>query len=282
MDYRYPPGAVRRLDDALLAGVRRALRRAARQRHRRELLAARLERLRGSPRYQRLDNLVRHSVSSWRHGRSQVVCPGSCPAAGRAWASPWAMYAALRDHDPVHHVVPDGRPHEDYYVLSRHDGRAARGGGHRDVLQRAGADGRVRRAREDRPGRQPADGDARPAGAHRVPQAGLARLHAAGGARGRARGPRVRRGASSTAFVAAGGGDIVGGAVQAAAQHGGGPLPRGPGRGPRPVRRLDRRDRRRELRRAPDRGRRRDHGDARLLLRADRAPPPGARSRSGE
>ncbi len=30
------------------------------------------------------------------------------------------MYAALRDHDPVHHVVPSGRPHEDYYVLSRH------------------------------------------------------------------------------------------------------------------------------------------------------------------
>jgi cytochrome P450 len=31
------------------------------------------------------------------------------------------MYAALRDHDPVHHVVPAGRPHEDYYVLSRHE-----------------------------------------------------------------------------------------------------------------------------------------------------------------
>jgi len=35
------------------------------------------------------------------------------------------MYADLRDHDPVHHVVPEGRPdHEstarDYYVLSRH------------------------------------------------------------------------------------------------------------------------------------------------------------------
>ena len=32
MDYRYPPGAVRRLDDALLVGVRRPLRRPARQR----------------------------------------------------------------------------------------------------------------------------------------------------------------------------------------------------------------------------------------------------------
>jgi cytochrome P450 len=31
------------------------------------------------------------------------------------------MYAGLRDHDPVHHVVPRGRPHDDYYVLSRHE-----------------------------------------------------------------------------------------------------------------------------------------------------------------
>jgi cytochrome P450 family 130 len=30
------------------------------------------------------------------------------------------MYRALRDHDPVHHVVPEGRPNDDYYVLSRH------------------------------------------------------------------------------------------------------------------------------------------------------------------
>jgi cytochrome P450 len=30
------------------------------------------------------------------------------------------MYRALRDHDPVHHVVPEGRPDRDYYVLSRH------------------------------------------------------------------------------------------------------------------------------------------------------------------
>jgi cytochrome P450 len=30
------------------------------------------------------------------------------------------MYAALRDLDPVHHVVPDDRPDQDYYVLSRH------------------------------------------------------------------------------------------------------------------------------------------------------------------
>jgi cytochrome P450 family 130 len=36
------------------------------------------------------------------------------------WAEPWPMYRALRDHDPVHHVVPEGRPADDYYVLSRH------------------------------------------------------------------------------------------------------------------------------------------------------------------
>lgn len=39
--------------------------------------------------------------------------------AGHTWADPWPMYTALRDHDPVHHVVPDN-PEEDYWVLSRH------------------------------------------------------------------------------------------------------------------------------------------------------------------
>lgn len=38
-----------------------------------------------------------------------------------SWADPWPMYRALRDHDPVHHVVPEDRPGDDYYVLSRHD-----------------------------------------------------------------------------------------------------------------------------------------------------------------
>ncbi|TFV57516.1 cytochrome P450 [Mycobacterium sp. PS03-16] len=42
------------------------------------------------------------------------------PASADTWADPWPMYAALRDHDPVHHVVPDDRPEHDYYVLSRH------------------------------------------------------------------------------------------------------------------------------------------------------------------
>lgn len=36
------------------------------------------------------------------------------------WNAPWPMYAALREHDPVHHVIPPQRPDEDFYVLSRH------------------------------------------------------------------------------------------------------------------------------------------------------------------
>lgn len=44
----------------------------------------------------------------YRHGTAET------------WASPWQMYADLRDHDPVHHVAPEGREHHDYYVLSRH------------------------------------------------------------------------------------------------------------------------------------------------------------------
>jgi cytochrome P450 family 130 len=30
------------------------------------------------------------------------------------------MYRALRDHDPVHRVIPEDKPDHDYYVLSRH------------------------------------------------------------------------------------------------------------------------------------------------------------------
>lgn len=36
------------------------------------------------------------------------------------WRDPWPMYRALRDHDPVHHVVPEDQPDRDYYVVSRH------------------------------------------------------------------------------------------------------------------------------------------------------------------
>ncbi|MDT5053810.1 MAG: cytochrome family [Mycobacterium sp.] len=41
-------------------------------------------------------------------------------ASASSWADPWPMYQALRDHDPVHRVVPVDRPDHDYYVLSRH------------------------------------------------------------------------------------------------------------------------------------------------------------------
>ena len=34
---------------------------------------------------------------------------------GQSWADPWPMYAALRDHDPMHHVDAG-----DYWVMSRH------------------------------------------------------------------------------------------------------------------------------------------------------------------
>jgi len=40
------------------------------------------------------------------------------PGGGEAWRDPFAMYAALREHDPVHRV-PDNGHGEDYYVLSR-------------------------------------------------------------------------------------------------------------------------------------------------------------------
>lgn len=44
-------------------------------------------------------------------------------ATAQTWATPWPMYRALREHDPVHHVAPDragsGRS-DDYWVLSRH------------------------------------------------------------------------------------------------------------------------------------------------------------------
>ncbi|MDE1673017.1 cytochrome P450 [Nocardia gipuzkoensis] len=40
---------------------------------------------------------------------------------GPTWASPWEMYAALREHDPVQHVVPPARPENDYWVLTRHE-----------------------------------------------------------------------------------------------------------------------------------------------------------------
>ena len=46
--------------------------------------------------------------------------PRYVPGGGEAWRDPWPTYAALRDHDPVHHVVPERAPELDYFVLSRH------------------------------------------------------------------------------------------------------------------------------------------------------------------
>ncbi|MBJ8344946.1 cytochrome P450 [Antrihabitans sp. YC2-6] len=42
------------------------------------------------------------------------------PRSGESWRDPWQMYRDLRDHDPVHRVVPPETPDEDYYVLSRY------------------------------------------------------------------------------------------------------------------------------------------------------------------
>jgi cytochrome P450 family 130 len=41
-------------------------------------------------------------------------------ATADTWPNPWPMYQALRDKDPVHHVVPEDSPNHDYWVLSRH------------------------------------------------------------------------------------------------------------------------------------------------------------------
>lgn len=40
------------------------------------------------------------------------------PRGGESWRDPFAMYRALRDHDPVHHVADNGEG-QDYWVLSR-------------------------------------------------------------------------------------------------------------------------------------------------------------------
>ncbi|MEV0945516.1 cytochrome P450 [Rhodococcus sp. NPDC049939] len=43
------------------------------------------------------------------------------PRSGESWRAPWQMYADLRDHDPVHHVIPERQPENDYFVLSRYE-----------------------------------------------------------------------------------------------------------------------------------------------------------------
>jgi len=41
------------------------------------------------------------------------------PGGGEAWRSPWTGLAALRDQDPVHHVVPERRPDADRLDVHR-------------------------------------------------------------------------------------------------------------------------------------------------------------------
>ena len=41
-------------------------------------------------------------------------------ADANTWPNPWPLYRALREDDPVQHVVPEDKPDHDYYVLSRH------------------------------------------------------------------------------------------------------------------------------------------------------------------
>lgn len=40
------------------------------------------------------------------------------PCGGESWRNPFAMYRALRDHDPIHYVADNGEG-QDYWVLSR-------------------------------------------------------------------------------------------------------------------------------------------------------------------
>lgn len=49
-----------------------------------------------------------------------VSHPRFVPCNAETWPNPYPMYAALREHDPVHHVIPQEAPDQDYYVLSRH------------------------------------------------------------------------------------------------------------------------------------------------------------------
>ena len=249
MDYRYPPGAVRRLDDALLSAFGERYVAPARQRAPARAAAAPASSGFAARSPRRLDNLrdLSHhgDMSSVSVARPRLTRPAVAPR----WASPWAMYAALRDHDPVHHVVPDGRPHEDYYVLTRHEDvlRAAV-----DTATFSSAQGLTVEYGElekiglaDNPPMVMLDPPEHTAFRRLVsrgftPRAvrevepevrayvveRLERLR-------RRRRRRHRRGP-----------------VQAAAEHGRRPLPRRARRGPRPVRRLDRRHRRRQLGRA--------------------------------
>ena len=206
--------------------------------------------------------------------------PRYVPGGGEAWRAPWQGYAALRDHDPVHHVVPESAPELDYYVLSRHaDVMAAAVDAasfssaegltvHYDELERIGLADNPPMVMQDPPDhttfRRLVSRGFTPRAVVSVEPAVRAfvreRLE---------RHRRPRRGRHR------------GRGVQAAAEHGRRPLPRRPGGGPRPLRRLDRRDRGGGRGRRRDRSAGRDRRDARLLLRAGRAASARARRRHG-
>jgi cytochrome P450 len=92
------------------------------------------------------------------------------------------MYKALRDHDPVHHVVPQDNPEHDYYVLSRHADIFTAARDHETFSSAQGLT--VNYGELELIGL--ADN---PPMVMQDPQAGVARLHAAAGRGGGAQGP---------------------------------------------------------------------------------------------
>src|ERR1700720_1911355 len=100
-------------------------------------------------------------------------------ASAKTWPHPWPMYKALRDHDPVHHVVPPEEPEHDYFVLSRHADVWAAARDHETFSSAQGLT--VNYGELELIGLQdnPPMVMQGPAGAHRVPQARSAGVHAA-------------------------------------------------------------------------------------------------------
>ena len=214
---------------------------------------------------------MRH-VSDLSHDRLRS---SSWPSAA-TWADPWPMYRALRDHDPVHHVVPRIRPDHDYYVLSRHADIFAAARDHQTFssaqgltvnygeLEMIGLADNPPMVMQDPPvhtefrklvsrGFTPRQVEAVEPKVREYVIERIERMRAE-----RRRGHR-------------------GGTVQTAAVDGRRALPRRARGGPRPVRRLDRGDRRGQHRRGRDRrrardARRRPGRDDGVLHRADRAP----------
>ena len=205
-------------------------------------------------------------------------------ATADTWRNPWPMYRALRDHDPVHHVVPDN-PDHDYYVLSRHADIFTAARDHETFSSAQGLT--VNYGELDLIGLA----DNPPMVMQDPPVHTEFRKLVSRGFTPRqveAVEPKVREYVVERieGLRANGGGDIVARVVQAAAVDGGRPLPRRARGGPQQVRRVDRGDRRRQHRRgryrrgARDAGRRARRHDG-VLHRADRAPPRRTRGRHG-